>query len=195
MAGDKNKYSIVYHYSNIFAWSGIRAEKTVENDFLFFGRLDSRRGIEEFILLAEQNSEFSFVIAGDGPMRPLVEERCSLINNLRYLGFVDESRKRQLLSSCRCLVSLMRETEKFGISIAEALFLDMVVICPDDYGPREIVGKSFKGYDKKLLKKDLFDAANFSRSVLFGEKFQNSGIAIDMSRDNVRRQWLRLLDG
>jgi glycosyltransferase involved in cell wall biosynthesis len=190
----KFKCAVVYHYSPIFDKSNDECIRKFDYDFLFLGRLDSRRGIDEYILLAKNNPNFSFVIAGDGPLRSMVEKKGHIVDNLEYVGFVDGPKKQRLLSSAKCLVSLMRETENFGISIAESLSLGVSVICPDDYGPAEIIGPSFLGYDKCFLKDEIFNATSFSRRVLFDCKYRNSNISIDLSKESIRSRWLRLLN-
>jgi glycosyltransferase involved in cell wall biosynthesis len=186
--------STVHHFSRLFDIGEFRYLVEIKYDFLFLGRLDSRRGIKEYISLARANPGSRFAVAGDGPLRALVEQEAFLLENLEYVGFVDGSQKMELLSCSKCLVSMMRETENFGISIAEALTIGVSVICPSDYGPAEIVGPSFVGYDKGELQAGCFDAFGFSQRILFDEKYRNTHISINLSKEIVRSRWMVLVD-
>ena len=59
------------------------------NSILFFGRLAIEKNVDSFIQAAKQLPQLNFNIAGDGPLREMVEKKSTQITNLNYLGWVD----------------------------------------------------------------------------------------------------------
>jgi len=93
-----------------------------ESFFLFIGVLRYYKGLE-FLLEAAENASFRIVIVGSGPTEKQLRSlaRKKRLNNVEFLGFVDDIDKRALLELCRAVVfpSHLR-AEAFGISLLEA---------------------------------------------------------------------------
>ena len=90
--------------------------------FLFVGALRYYKGLE-FALKAIQNTNFKFVIAGDGDNKSkLVKLANNLkLDNITFLGDISEEEKVCLLKLCKCfLFPSNKRSEAFGIALLEA---------------------------------------------------------------------------
>jgi glycosyltransferase involved in cell wall biosynthesis len=113
-------------------------------------RLVPRKNIHVLIAAVEQlvreGADLSLVIAGTGPERERIERLAQRSGGtVRFAGFVDEARKRQLLSEADAFVQLsIRE----GLSIAtlEALASGLPCIVSDLPGVREPVEPGRTGW-------------------------------------------------
>ncbi len=101
--------------------------------------------LRAFALVAREN-ECSLIIAGDGPLRPELEEltrRLDLVDRVMMPGLIKDPWR--LLSNATMFV-LSSEFEPFGMVLVEAMFCGMPVIsfdCPA--GPREIIRHGIDG--------------------------------------------------
>ena len=90
--------------------------------FLFVGALRYYKGLE-FALKAIQNTNYKFVIAGDGDNKSkLVKLANNLkLDNITFLGDISEEEKVCLLTLCTCfLFPSNKRSEAFGIALLEA---------------------------------------------------------------------------
>ena len=96
-------------------------QKYPEGFFLFVGVLRYYKGLH-LLLKASQNRKYPILIAGDGPMhRKLRLQALDLkLDNVHFLGAVEDEEKFELLRHARCIVfpSNLR-SESFGISLLE----------------------------------------------------------------------------
>jgi phosphatidylinositol alpha-mannosyltransferase len=109
------------------------------NMVLFLGRLEKRKGarqtIKAFEVLKSMKPEARLVIAGDGPLKKslmkYVDDRD--INDVEFLGFVDDKTKSKLLSTCGIYTSPALYGESFGIVLAEAMAAQAPIVAhPND---------------------------------------------------------------
>jgi glycosyltransferase involved in cell wall biosynthesis len=73
---------------------------------LFVGFLDNGRGIETILSIASENRSLSLVLAGTGPCTGIVKRAASKFFNVRFLGYVSQTRNRQLLAECDLVYAL-----------------------------------------------------------------------------------------
>ncbi|MFD1562876.1 glycosyltransferase [Haloarchaeobius amylolyticus] len=85
--------------------------------YITLSRLDWHKDIDG-IVRAFNDLDERLLIAGDGPERERLESLAQ--DNIEFLGFVDETEKRRLLSSAKAFVFNGRD-EDFGIAPVEAL--------------------------------------------------------------------------
>ena len=115
---------------------GARSPKTI----LYIGRLERRKGIKyllkAFALLAREYPDTELLLAGDGPDREKLELMVEdlEIPNVRFLGFVDEETKRNLLQSADLFCSPAVYGESFGIVLLEAMASGLVTVAGDNSG-------------------------------------------------------------
>ncbi|MBX4201504.1 glycosyltransferase family 4 protein [Candidatus Saccharibacteria bacterium] len=122
--------------------------KPEPNKIVFLGRLVKRKGceqlIEAFSLLSAKIPDARLVIAGDGQQRQYLELKAKKLNigaNVKFLGFIDESNKPDLLASASvaCFPSLYGES--FGIVLIEAMAAgSRTVLGGDNPGYRTVLG-------------------------------------------------------
>lgn len=110
------------------------------NNILFLGRLEKRKGpmhlLRAFKLLKKTNPDTTLDIAGDGPLRTSME-RFVANNNLsgvKFHGFVDVEKKRQLMATCGVFTSPALYGESFGIVLVEAMAMGAPVVAGDNPG-------------------------------------------------------------
>lgn len=92
-------------------------------DFFFFvGVLRHYKGIQ-YLLEAARQTSATIVIAGDGKARKTFEayKQAHSIDNVHFLGAIDEAYKKALLASCKAFVfPSCTRAEAYGLSLAEA---------------------------------------------------------------------------
>lgn len=87
---------------------------------LFVGRLAAEKNLPAFLDLVGLRPDLQFCIAGDGPLAELVQTAVASHPNLRWEGWCDRSRVRQLLDEHDMLI-LPSHVEAFGTVALEAL--------------------------------------------------------------------------
>jgi glycosyltransferase involved in cell wall biosynthesis len=102
--------------------------------YLHLGRLDDEKGVPELVA-AFAGTEHRLVLAGgrgnvdDGVMRRIKQSP-----NIEYCGFVSETKKHDLLATCRALI-FNGHSEDFGIVPIEANASDKAVLTRDEGFP------------------------------------------------------------
>jgi glycosyltransferase involved in cell wall biosynthesis len=135
--------------------------------FLMIGRLEPRKHYDHAILAAKlarkYRKDLKLYIVGDGPLRPLLEQKIgteNLENTVKLLGNVDEQEKLELLASAEALIHL-GYPEGFGIVIIEALATGTPVITYDLPPINEIIRNHIHGM---LIEKD--NVMQLARSII-----------------------------
>lgn len=108
-------------------------------------RSEDYKGHRELIAawprVAERVPEARLEIAGDGDLRPDLEEaarRAGVADRVRFWGRVSEERKNQLLAGARCL-ALPSRAEGFGLVYLEAMRLGRPCLVGTGDAGREVV--------------------------------------------------------
>lgn len=98
---------------------------------LFIGSLDKNKRlpflIESAVLVKSGLQNFTLVIAGDGPDRPLVESAVRQHDFIKYLGVVDGGGKAELLS----VADIMLNPGMIGLGILDAFVAGIPIITTD----------------------------------------------------------------
>ena len=94
---------------------------------LYVGRLAAEKNIESFVQLARERPDLSFQIAGDGPLRPMVEQATGELGNLHYSGWLPRDSVIDLLDRADALV-LPSSVEAFGTVALEAMARQRLVV-------------------------------------------------------------------
>lgn len=118
---------------------------------LFVGRLDRQKGLDVLLAAmarlgaaADTSARFRFILAGDGPQRPIVEKYLASQygSNCRYLGFVSDI--RQTLQAADIFV-LPSRWEGWPLALAEAMAAGLPCIGADAPGIRDIIQQGQTG--------------------------------------------------
>ncbi len=107
-------------------------QKYSDNFFLFIGQLRYYKGLH-ILLEAMKGMDYQLVIIGDGTegVNLKKQAREQKLDNVHFLGQIDDKQKVDLLNSCLCLVlpSQLR-SEAFGIALVEgAMFSKPLISC------------------------------------------------------------------
>lgn len=123
--------------------SDLFVDKSGERDrnmILFLGRLEKRKGarqtIKAFAVLKNTKPEARLVIAGDGPLKrslmQYVKDRG--IEDVEFLGFVDDKTKAKLIATCGIYTSPALYGESFGIVLTEAMAAQAPIVAHPNEG-------------------------------------------------------------
>lgn len=94
---------------------------------LFAGRLAKEKNIEELLEVATKMPDLEFNIAGDGPLREIVQAAAESMSNLNYLGWLSRDALRQTIDNNDLLV-LPSHFETFGTVALEAMARQKLVV-------------------------------------------------------------------
>ncbi len=104
---------------------------------LLAGRLALHKGVETALDAAGALEGLPLLVAGDGPLRGLVEQHAGEGGRLSYAGWVDRDGLWRLLAGARSLWLPSLWAEPFGIVGLEALSAGVPVIAADVGGVRD----------------------------------------------------------
>ena len=105
----------------------IKKYKDGKFNLLFLGRFEDRKGLiyalKAFKVLKENHDDLRLIIAGDGDGRSEAENYIvsNNLNNIEFLGFVDEATKLNLLKTADIYLAPAIYGESFGIVLLEAM--------------------------------------------------------------------------
>jgi glycosyltransferase involved in cell wall biosynthesis len=141
-----------------------------EGFYLHLGRLDEEKGVPA-VVEAFAGSDHRLVLAGGrGDVDDAVMDRIRRAEEIEYRGFVDESKKYDLLATCRALVFNGRD-EDFGIVPIEANASGKAVLTRDEGFPALFVDDGENGFRHDGSAKGILNAI---------ERFERDGIAGDL---------------
>lgn len=103
---------------------------------LFAGRLADEKNLPQVIEAAKQHTHLRFTIAGDGPLRSMVERAVRLSPNLDYAGWVSRRRLLDLMDAHDVLL-LPSRVEAFGTVALEGMARGRLVIVTESCGIAE----------------------------------------------------------
>lgn len=88
--------------------------------YCYVGRLSAEKGVET-LLRAAVSARYPLVVAGDGPMRPELEERYGKTPNIRFTGHIGPDEIRRLLTGARFSVIASEWYENNPLGVIESL--------------------------------------------------------------------------
>lgn len=120
--------------------------------FLSIGRLSEEKGhiclVNAFARMLHSGSQSRLVLAGDGPLRTKIEDRCQelgIAGRVRITGWVSGEQVRQLLIESRALV-LPSFAEGLPVVLMESLALGRPVVSSWVAGIPELVDANISGW-------------------------------------------------
>ena len=104
---------------------GVTAERPY---FLFVGRIESLKGLDDVIDRFAIFQDADLVIAGEGTERATLEARGSGNPRVRFVGYQSGESLSRLYSGARAVIACSRGFETFGMSVIEAYSRGVPVI-------------------------------------------------------------------
>lgn len=118
-----------------------RLKNSLIRRYLYIGRLIQFKGLEvtleAFHNWNVQNVELH--IAGDGPLRYLVEQYSKIDKRIKYHGFVKKKDKEEIYRSTDVLLFNVSEIETFGLVCLEGYYYGIPVIGSDTKAIKRII--------------------------------------------------------
>jgi glycosyltransferase involved in cell wall biosynthesis len=142
---------------------------------LFAGRLEEYKGIQLYLELAKTNAEYTFYVAGTGPMESVVREAAAKHKNIIYLGFLSGDNLWKKMASVELFIAPSLWYEPYGLVALEALALGTPTLVSDRGGLPELArlsggGKVFKAGDLSDLKKKFAILKDEDERAILSEK-------------------------
>ena len=103
---------------------------------LFAGRLAPEKNLASVLEAARLQPDWQFTVAGDGPLRPLVERTTRDLDNLTYRGWLDRDALRAEFDRADLLL-LPSKVESFGTVALEAMIRGRMVLVSAGCGIQE----------------------------------------------------------
>ncbi|MCS7245095.1 MAG: glycosyltransferase family 4 protein [candidate division WOR-3 bacterium] len=137
----------------------IECKKSQELKLCFLGRLRRTKNPEDairiFLKVKEIYKDVQMVIIGTGPLENYLRNKYSKIENLYFLGYLDERKKLEELCKCHFLI-VPSIREGWGIVVIEANMVFVPVIGYDVPGLRDSIKNGINGF----LVKNVEEAVN-----------------------------------
>lgn len=123
--------------------------------FLFVGRLEYIKGVQNLIPVFKNHQEFDLLIAGGGEYEETLRKQAKGAPNIKFLGRLDQKRLQSLYRSAIAVIVPSICYETFGIIIIEAFSLKTPVITNNLGALPEVVEDSGGGFiynnDRELI--------------------------------------------
>jgi len=127
--------------------------------FLFVGRLEQIKGVQNIIPVFKNQPAYDLLIAGDGDYKETLVKQAESYPNIKFLGRLDQKRLQSLYQSAVAVIVPSICYETFGIIIIEAFSMKTPVIVNNLGALPEVVQDSGGGFIYES-KDELIDAIN-----------------------------------
>ncbi len=112
-----------------------------QNYIAFAGRLSKEKGIEYLAETAKLLPEYTFMVAGDGPDREMLEN----IENIKLVGFLSGEKLIEFMGNAKLLLVPSIWYENCPLSILEAQCMGVPVVTMNNGGMAELVKDGITG--------------------------------------------------
>ena len=163
---------------------------------LFAGRLAPEKNIETVVEAARRLPDIEFLVAGDGPLRPWVQEQCRTLPNLSQVGWVKRARVLALIDSVDALV-LPSQVESFGTIALEAMARARTVLVSPACGilSWDLLSRGlFTIHDDEQLADALVRVRDLDPAIREHKARIARDAALEINRRNLDH-WLTILGG
>lgn len=181
----------------------VSIDKSFENFFLYFGRLDEKQKNLLFLIESFSKSQvfqkgYKLLLIGDGESKEAIENKIKALNMEEYILMLPFTNNvHQYVVNAKATV-LTSNYEGFPLSIVEALALGTPVISTDcETGPREVLKNKYNGL---LIEPNDIDKFSEAFKAFIQDDFlyttckknTKSSVA-HLSKENLQKQWLKIL--
>ena len=101
---------------------------TMRPFFLFVGRLEKIKGLQNVIPIFKERPDFDLLIAGDGDYKKPLIDLAGDKTNIKFIGRLDQNRLQNLYQNARAVIVPSICYETFGIIVIEAFSMRTPVI-------------------------------------------------------------------
>ncbi|MBM4196667.1 MAG: glycosyltransferase [Gammaproteobacteria bacterium] len=130
---------------------GLAPRRTV----LFLGRLTAKKGVDvllqAFALVTSRMPDALLLIAGEGEERAALERAAAGASGVRFVGYVEGERKRDLLRAAEVfvlpsVVAADGDAEGLPVALLEALAAGLPCVATDASGAEELLADGVSGF-------------------------------------------------
>lgn len=114
--------------------------------FLFVGRLEKIKGLQNLIPIFKEKPDYDLLIAGDGEYKEELTRAANNSPNIRFLGSLTQNRLKNLYRQAVAVIVPSLCLETFGLTVIEAFSMKTPAIVNNLGGLPEIVEKSGGGF-------------------------------------------------
>ncbi|MBL7031835.1 MAG: glycosyltransferase family 4 protein [Nitrospira sp.] len=114
--------------------------------FLFVGRLENIKGLQNLISVFKKQSQYNLLIAGEGEYGDVLKELAEDVYNIKFLGRLDHQKLKELYRDAVALIVPSIWYEVFGIIIIESFAMGTPVIVNNMGGMPELIKNSGGGF-------------------------------------------------
>jgi glycosyltransferase involved in cell wall biosynthesis len=145
--------------------------------FLFVGRLEKIKGLQNVIPIFKEKPNYDLLIAGDGDYQRELEALAQNSPNIKFLGKLEQSKLRELYHAAIAVIVPSICLETFGIIIIEAFSMKTPVIVNNLGALPEVVEDSGGGFVYNN-ESELVDAIkNLAENPVLRSELGNKGYA------------------
>ena len=194
---DLSKISVVYHALDDTIYKPMQHK--IELNFIYVGRLEKQKGIEEILEYFSEHTSMVFNIVGSGTLESIVKEYASKHDNIHFLGFVkDQNRLAEIYARHDFLILNSKRMhnweELFGMVIIEAMACGIIPIVTNHKGPLEIVSNKENGFifsENEYIKglNDIVELFNTNKKRISIIKDNAILRAKDFSVNQIAKKW------
>jgi glycosyltransferase involved in cell wall biosynthesis len=114
--------------------------------FLFVGRLEKIKGLQDLIPVFKRHGQYDLLIAGDGEYERILKQEAKGASNIKFLGRLDHKGLQNLYTNAIALIVPSICYEVFGIIIIEAFSMKTPVIVNNFGAMPEVIEDSGGGF-------------------------------------------------
>lgn len=188
----RGKYTQLYNFTNVRSNRDI-----VKGDyFLYFGRLSKEKGVKTLISTFSKIKDKKLKIAGNGPLRGLVEDSAKENQNIEYVGFKTGSDLESLIRNAYFVILPSECYENNPLSLIEAFNSGKPVIGAEIAGIPELIENGKNGFLFKSGSSESLELVLKSASTISEEDYLNyslTAFGVAQSKFSVENHYLKLM--
>jgi glycosyltransferase involved in cell wall biosynthesis len=161
--------------------------------FLYLGRLSIEKGIPSLLKVAKDLPHCSFVIAGSGPLRSLVEEYDG--TNLNYVGFKTGDELNKIIEEASWIIVPSEWYENNPLAVIEPFSMGKPVIGANIGGISELIKDDFNGFlfesrnlgdlESKIIKAATLGNNDYAKLSINAKQFADLNLSPDYHYDRL----------
>ncbi|MBO1254242.1 glycosyltransferase family 4 protein [Alteromonas sp. 5E99-2] len=166
-----HKLNVIYNFVDV---NRDIVSFTHNNYLLYFGRLESLKGMDTLLESARRMPDVKFVVVGDGPYKTKMLEslKSGTLSNVEYLGFKSGDELWTLVKECKAVLVPSEWYENCSMTVLEAKAYGKPVIAARIGGITEQIVDGVNGYLHEPKDPDSLNNAIERLNSLSDEEYQ-----------------------